>query len=242
MASKRQTAAILFADLVGSSKIPGDQLVLQSQLRLKTFVSQQSAIASPMYVNTWGDGVLFAFADPHDALECALHLRDWVANYNWKRRGFPVSLQVRIGLHAAVVNIIEGGGDSTVLDISGRNVNLAARIEPIADPNTILCSEAFYVLVRDEAADFVTFTDLGMLGGSQCEAWAINDRGQIAGSSQTDFGTMRAVLRDKGKMADLGTLGGENSEALGSAPTGRSWAQPKPGHRRCTPFSGRMGP
>jgi hypothetical protein len=41
-------------------------------------------------------------------------------------------------------------------------VNLAARIEPIVSPGCIFCSEAFYILVREEAAGFVQFKDLGV--------------------------------------------------------------------------------
>lgn len=55
--------------------------------------------------------------------------------------------------------------------------------------------------------------DLGTLGGKESEAVAINDRGQIVGSSQTSDGTSHAFLWYRGTMTDLGTLDGGSSAA-----------------------------
>ena len=64
-------------------------------------------------------------------------------------------------------------------------------------------------------------TDLGTLGGSNSVPWGINDRGQVVGGSQTSvidpnsgFPTSHAFLWNKGVMHDLGTLGGQYSQAL----------------------------
>lgn len=63
-------------------------------------------------------------------------------------------------------------------------------------------------------------TDLGTLGGNNSFPWGINDRGQVVGWSETPdidpntgFPTFRAFLWNKGVMHDLGTLGGQNSQA-----------------------------
>jgi probable HAF family extracellular repeat protein len=56
-------------------------------------------------------------------------------------------------------------------------------------------------------------TELGTLGGDYSQAFGINSRGQIVGSSYTASGEVHAFLWEKGEMTDLGTLGGDHSQA-----------------------------
>ena len=56
----------------------------------------------------------------------------------------------------------------------------------------------------------IRIIDLGTLGGTTSTAIAINDRGQVAGNSTTASGQNRSFIWQRGKMTDLGTLGGDN--------------------------------
>jgi probable HAF family extracellular repeat protein len=58
-----------------------------------------------------------------------------------------------------------------------------------------------------------SLTDLGTLGGEESEAHAINESGQIVGMSQRADGIYRAFLYQNGQMADLGTVGTDDSSA-----------------------------
>ena len=56
--------------------------------------------------------------------------------------GFKINLSVRIGLHTALAREIIQGGEVT--NVTGENINITARIEPIVDPNEVFCSDMFY--------------------------------------------------------------------------------------------------
>lgn len=66
-----------------------------------------------------------------------------------------------------------------------------------------------------------TLTDLGTLGGNWSSAYAVNDSGQIAGTSSiNNSGTFHAFFSNGSGMTDLGTLGGRNSYGLGMNSSG----------------------
>lgn len=159
MPSDTQVAGILFADVVNSSAGKNDQQIVEVQRYLQEFVDNQVTSETCLFKNTWGDGVILACADPHDALEYSLKLRAWFKNRNWTRAGFPAPLQVRVGLHSERIHLEKKGG--TVSGVSGKHIVLTARIEPIVPPGHIYCTETFYLLVREETEGFIRFNDLG---------------------------------------------------------------------------------
>jgi TolB-like protein/Tfp pilus assembly protein PilF len=102
-------------------------------------------------VKTTGDGVLLEFPSVVDAVECAVAVQ---AVMDQRNEGMPVDRRMlfRIGINLGDI-LIEGE------DILGDGVNVAARLEGIAEPGGICISSSAYDQVRGKVA--VEFTDLG---------------------------------------------------------------------------------
>ena len=143
----RQTIAILFADMVGYSKLREEQVPAYVRGFLTGVSKTLSASAvEPLYKNTWGDAICLAFDDPVGAAECAISLRDMVRRTDWSSFGLPPSLNVRIGLHAGQVYCVQEPLLER-LNVFGFHVNQAARIEPITSPGNVYASESFAALL-----------------------------------------------------------------------------------------------
>src|SRR6516225_4697272 len=102
-------------------------------------------------VKTTGDGVLLEFPSVVDAVECAVA---WQAVMAERNQGVPEDrrMLLRIGINLGDI-LIEGE------DILGDGVNVAARLEGIAEPGGVYLSDDAYRQVRGKVA--VEFTDLG---------------------------------------------------------------------------------
>lgn len=83
-------------------------------------------------------------------------------------------------------------------------------------PRPLLLCLLFSALLSPAAAQAPTryqLLDIGTLGGKNCHEFALNDRAQVVGSSQTTAGVFHALLWEKGRMRDLGTLSSDGSSA-----------------------------
>jgi adenylate cyclase len=153
MAATRRLAAILAADIAGYSRLMGlDEVGTAQALR------EHRAAADPLVteqggrvVKTTGDGVLIEFGSVVGAVECALGLQRLAAERN---AGTPSErrMEWRIGIHIGDV-LIEGD------DILGDGVNIAARLEGIAEPGGICISDYAFRQVRGKVE--AEFADQG---------------------------------------------------------------------------------
>src|SRR6516162_2028679 len=149
----RRLAAILAADIAGYSRLMGlDEVGTVQALR------EHRATADPLIaqhggrtVKTTGDGVLIEFGSVVGAVECALGLQRLSAEGN---AGTPAErrMEWRIGIHIGDV-LIEGE------DILGDGVNIAARLEGIAEPGGICISDDTFRQVRGKVE--AEFSDMG---------------------------------------------------------------------------------
>jgi class 3 adenylate cyclase/tetratricopeptide (TPR) repeat protein len=152
---RQEIKAIMFADVVGYSKLPETVIpkyVAQFNQRVSRLMADSSA--APINVNTWGDGLFFVFNGVEDAGRFALDLRDLVISTNWVDLGLPRQLSIRIGVHAGPVYV---NFDPVVRQISftGAHVSRAARIEPITHEGEVFTSEEFAALAAaDQSKGF----------------------------------------------------------------------------------------
>jgi adenylate cyclase len=91
-------------------------------------------------INTWGDGLVAEFSSPVEAVFCAVETQRRLATRNAEEPLLP-PMQFRIGINLGDV-IIEGS------DIYGEGVNIAARLEALAEPGGICISGAVFKQVR----------------------------------------------------------------------------------------------
>jgi TolB-like protein/class 3 adenylate cyclase len=150
---ERRLAAILAADVAGYSRLMGlDEAGTARILREHRVVVDTSvAKHGGRIVKTTGDGLLVEFLSVVDAVECAVVVQSMMAERN---EGVAPDRRMlfRIGINLGDV-LIEGD------DILGDGVNVAARLEGIAEPGGICVSSSAYDQVRGKVA--VEFTDWG---------------------------------------------------------------------------------
>jgi adenylate cyclase len=153
-ALERRLAAILAADVVGYSRL----MSADEAGTLAALKSRWSDVLAPLVASHQGrifkfagDGVLAEFSSAVNAVRCAVALqRDMVAADGGEREDRRIVLRIGINLGDVMV---EGE------DLYGDGVNIAARLEQIAEPGGIMVSSAAYDQVRNKLD--VSFDDAG---------------------------------------------------------------------------------
>jgi adenylate cyclase len=140
---ERRLAAILAGDVAGYSRLMGadeEGTLLRLNTHRREFLEPKIADHRGRIVKRTGDGVLIEFASAVDAARCAIEIQRGMVE-----RNAPVAqgkrIELRIGIHVGDI-IIENG------DIFGDGVNIAARLESIAQPGGICISDDAYRHVR----------------------------------------------------------------------------------------------
>src|SRR6516162_8825634 len=153
MTVTRRLAAILAADIAGYSQLMGEDEAGTAQALREHRTAADPLIAQHggRIVKTTGDGVLIEFGSVVGAVECALALQRLATERN---AGIPNErrMEWRIGIHIGDV-LIEGD------DILGDGVNIAARLEGIAEPGGICISDDAFRQMRGKVE--AEFADLG---------------------------------------------------------------------------------
>jgi adenylate cyclase len=151
---QRRLAAILAADVVGYSRLmEADEVGTLAALKARRRDILQPLLAKHhgRVVKVMGDGVLAEFASAVNAVTSAVELQQQMSAANV---GLPEDRRIilRIGLNVGDV-IVEGA------DLYGDGVNVAARLEALAEPGSVYMSHAFFSHVGGKCP--YDFEDLG---------------------------------------------------------------------------------
>ena len=151
---ERRLAAVLIADVVGYARLSrSDEEGTRSRFQADLHEIFEPKIGDHhgRLVKTMGDGLLVEFHSVVDALRCAIEVQRAEAERN---ASVPVDrrLSFRIGINLGDV-IVEGD------DIHGDGVNIADRLQNLAEPGGIAVSSSAYDQVRSKLA--VGYADLG---------------------------------------------------------------------------------
>jgi adenylate cyclase len=155
MTEIRKLAAILASDVVGFSKLAGadeDRTLARLRALRSDLIDPAIAVHNGRVVKRTGDGSIVEFRSVVDAVGCSIEVQNAMVERN---AGVPEDRRIvfRIGIHLGDV-VEEADGD-----LMGDGVNIAARLESVAEPGAICLSEDAYRQVK--ARLDLAVTDLG---------------------------------------------------------------------------------
>lgn len=137
MQTRRRLAAIMFTDMVGFSA-----LAQADEARALAVLERHNRLLRPIFtkflgreVKTIGDAFLVEFESALDSAKCALKVQRVLHDHNIASPHRPI--RIRIGIH--VGDVIHAAGD-----VLGDTVNIASRIQSLADPEGICLTQQVY--------------------------------------------------------------------------------------------------
>ncbi len=135
---KRRLTTLFCADVEGYSRLMGadEAGTLETLRRYRAAMATLIERHDGRVVNTWGDAVIAEFPSVVEAVQCAVETQQELSAYNG---GLPEPrrMRFRIGIHLGDV-MVEGD------DVYGDGVNIAARLQELAEPGGILISGPVY--------------------------------------------------------------------------------------------------
>src|ERR1700730_12798804 len=151
---ERKLAAILAADVAGYSRLMGadeEGTLARLKAHRRELIDPKIAEHRGRIVKTTGDGLLVEFASPVEAVRCAGEIQKAMRE---REGSLPEDrrIEIRIGINLGDVILDED-------DVYGDGVNIAARLEALAEPGSVVSSSAVFEQVRDRLPD--GFEDLG---------------------------------------------------------------------------------
>jgi class 3 adenylate cyclase len=150
---KRKIAAIMAADIAGYSRLVAED----EEETLRRLASYRAVFEdfvgrfSGRIFNTAGDAVLAEFSSAVEAVRCAIDVQESIRTRNL---AYPISRQMCFRIGITIGDIVERDGD-----LLGDGVNIAARLEGLAQPGGLCVSRTVYEQVSNKLS--VEFVDIG---------------------------------------------------------------------------------
>jgi adenylate cyclase len=196
----RRLAAILAADVAGYSRLMGED----EEGTLARLKSCRQVLVDPKIsehrgriVKTTGDGMLVEFGSAVDAVRCAVEIQRAMAN-GFVDMPHEQRIQFRVGIHVGDIII-----DSD--DIFGDGVNIAARLEGIAEPGGICISDDAYRQIRGKTE--IAYDDMGQQSlkniTEPMRAWRARPAAGVTSATRPPDRPAALVLPDKPSIAVL---------------------------------------
>ncbi|MBB4376710.1 adenylate cyclase [Bradyrhizobium sp. Rc3b] len=150
---KRRLTTVLCADVYGYSRLmEADETgTLETLRRYRTAIARLVERRDGRIVNTWGDAVIAEFASVVEAVQCAVEIQQEISS---QAADAPQAspMQFRIGINLGDV-MVDGS------DIYGDGVNIASRLQELAEPGGVVISSSVYDQVHNKLS--VGFDCLG---------------------------------------------------------------------------------
>ena len=200
VAVSRRLVAVFAADVEGYSRLMGADEVgtLQGLTDRRAILDKAIADHRGRIANTAGDSVLAEFGSAVDAVQCAVTAQAALAEAN-SSLSPDKRITFRIGIHIGDVMVRSG-------DLFGDGVNIAARLQGLAQPGGVCVSGTTYEQVRKVLP--VAFTDMGLQQVKNIEdpirAYAASELGEVIRGAAVAEDSLRPLpLPDKPSIAVL---------------------------------------
>ena len=150
---KRKIAAILAADIAGYSRLVAEdeEETLRRLASYRSVTDDFIARSGGRIFNTAGDAVLAEFPSAVEAVRCAIDIQESLRTRNM---AYPASRQMSFRIGITIGDVVERDGD-----LLGDGVNIAARLEGLAEAGGICVSRAVHEQVANKLS--VQFADIG---------------------------------------------------------------------------------
>ena len=149
-----QICPILFADVVKSSSFTADAHKSILADFIKTVFDTACCQMNVVHAKPLGDGFLIVGADAAQAATAALRICDAYKSNDWINEGFQRPVQIRVGLDLGTV--IKKGDD-----VAGAAVDLASRVQPVTNPNSVFCTKHFHNQLIADSVTHIVGTYIG---------------------------------------------------------------------------------